>query len=62
MAAIISKVDMTDTVRSSLVVKIVMGRAFWIRVKAAVCVIRLAALICPLSIDIENTGRGWSNL
>jgi hypothetical protein len=52
MAALVSKLDMTDQVVGGIRVKLTMKRTFALRLKAAALLIRLASHISPLNVDV----------
>lgn len=50
--------DATASLRQSLKLRVILAPAFFLRVRLAVFVIRIAALLCPLEVEVvEDEAR-----
>jgi hypothetical protein len=58
MASLVSSIDMGKEVKARLIVKVTIARSFKWRMVAAAYVVRLASLICPLNVEVEDTREG----
>lgn len=62
MADIISSLNVGEEMRSRLIVKVTLARSFKLRMWLAVQMLRVVAYVCPLTVEIDDTGRGRSDL
>lgn len=54
---ILTSIDAATGIRNALKVRITLSRAFVLRLKVAVFLMRLVSRICPLEVEIIETGK-----
>jgi hypothetical protein len=60
MTAILSSINVGEELKGRLVVKVTLARSFMWRMTLAAYLLRVVALISPLTVEVEDTEEGES--